>query len=76
MHKENISRFLEIVQIVASDHKSMELEINEKKFKNKGPLYLKIKTYRIQNPHLAQREVTQKCRDLGMSTDIKLSLGI
>ena len=32
MHKENINRFLEIVQIVASDHKSTELEINEKKF--------------------------------------------
>lgn len=32
MHKENINRFLEIVQIVASDHKSTELEINEKNF--------------------------------------------
>ena len=58
IHKENINRFLEIVQIVASDHTSIGFEINEKKFKNKGPLYLKIKIYSIQNPHLAQREVT------------------
>lgn len=48
----------------------------KKIFKNKGPLYLKIKIYKIQTPCLAQREVTQKCRDLGMSIYIKLSLGI